>query len=133
MPHLGAWAILPSGILGFLVGGLWYGPLFGKAWAAARGMTAQMRQGANMALIFGLTFLLNLFASAVLFHVMNHIGVDNIHMALMVAGGAALGFIIPAMAVNYLFSRLSLKLFLIDAGYWLVIYHLMGLLLFYLR
>ncbi len=47
-------------------------------------------------------------------------------------GGAALGFIIPAMAVNYLFSRLSLKLFLIDAGYWLVIYVLMGVALSYL-
>ncbi len=49
---------------------------------AARGVTAQSaRQGANMALIFGLTFLLNLFSSAVLYHVMEHIGVDNIHIA----------------------------------------------------
>ena len=134
MIHIGAWSILPAGILGFLVGGLWYGPLFGKAWMAARGFTAESaKQGANMALIFGLTFLLNLFSAAVLYHVMEHVGADNIHIAIMIAGGAALGFVIPSMGVNYLFSRMTLKLFLIDAGYWLVIYVLMGLLLFYLR
>jgi hypothetical protein len=33
------------------------------------------------------------------------------------------------MGVNYLFSRMSLRLFLIDAGYWLVIYCLMGAIL----
>ncbi len=129
MIHLGAWAILPAGILGFLVGGLWYGPLLGKAWAAARGLSEEQLKSANMALIFGLTFLLNLFAAAVLVHVLEHTGMTDLHHAIMVAGGAAIGFIIPAMAVNYLFSRLSLKLFLIDAGYWLVIYVLMGALL----
>jgi hypothetical protein len=134
MIHIGAWSILPAAILGFLVGGLWYGPIFGKAWMAARGFTAESaKAGANMALIFGLTFVLNLFSSAVLFHVFEHIGVTGIHLALMVAGGAALGFIIPAIGVNYLFSRMTLKLFLIDAGYWLVIYLAMGLALLYLR
>ncbi len=134
MIHIGAWSILPAAILGFLVGGLWYGPIFGKAWMAARGFTAESaREGANMALIFGLTFVLNLFSSAVLFHVFEHIGVTGIHLALMVAGGAAIGFIIPAIGVNYLFSRMTFRLFLIDAGYWLVIYLCMGLALLYLR
>jgi hypothetical protein len=134
MIHIGAWSILPAAILGFLVGGLWYGPIFGKAWMAARGFTAESaKEGANMALIFGLTFLLNLFSAAVLFHVFEHIGVSGIHTAMMVAGGAAIGFIIPSMGVNYLFSRMTFKLFLIDAGYWLVIYVLMGLALLYLR
>lgn len=130
--HLGIWAALPAAILGFLVGGLWYGPLFGKAWAAARGLGDELKQGAGMALIFGLTFLLNLFSAAVLVHVIAHVGAYGLHNALMVTGGAALGFIIPAMGVNYLFSRLSPKLFLIDAGYWLVIYLLMGVVLHYL-
>jgi hypothetical protein len=45
----------------------------------------------------------------------------------MIASGVALGFIIPAIGVNYLFSRQSLRLFLIDSGYWLAIYTVMGL------
>ena len=134
MIHIGFWSILPAAILGFFVGGLWYGPVFGKAWMAARGFTAESaKQGANMALIFGSTFLLNLFSSAALYHVFEHIGVDGIHMAIMVAGGIAIGFIIPSIGVNYLFSRMTFRLFLIDAGYWLVIYVLMGRALLYLR
>lgn len=134
MMHLGYGAIPIAAVLGFAVGGLWYGPIFGKAWMAARGFTPESaKAGANMALIFGLTFLLNLFSAAVLFHVFEHIGVDGIHLAMMVAGGAALGFIIPAIGVNYLFSRMTFRLFLIDAGYWLVIYIAMGLALLYLR
>ncbi len=39
---------------------------------------------------------------------------------------SALGFIIPALGTNYLFSRASLKLFLIDAGFWLLFYMAMG-------
>ena len=130
---LGLWAILPSGLLGFMVGGLWYGPLFGKAWAAARGLSAEQMRSANMPLIFGLTFLINLFSAAVLYHVMEHVGAWDWHPVMMVAGGAALGFIIPAMGVNYLFARMSFRLFLIDAGYWLAIYLLMGVVLKLLR
>ncbi len=133
MIHLGLWAVLPTAILGFLVGGLWYGPLFGKAWAEARGLGEELKQGANMPLIFGLTFLLNLFSAAVLDHVLTTYGAPGIYLALMISGGIAAGFIVPAMGVNYLFSRLPLKLFLIDAGYWLVIYPLMGLVLALLR
>lgn len=125
--------IVPAAILGFLVGGLWYGPLFGKPWAAARGLGDALKQGANMPLIFGLTFLLNLFSAAVLDHVHNTYGAPDLKLSLLIAFGIALGFIVPAMGVNYLFSRLKLKLFLIDAGYWLVIYVLMGAVLFYLR
>ena len=129
MIHLGAWAILPAAILGFLVGGFWYGPLLGKAWQAARGLSDAQLNSANVALIFGLTFLLNLFSAAALAHVMDFTGLTGLHYGVMIGGVAALGFIIPAMGVNYLFARLPLKLFLIDAGYWLVIYVLMGVLL----
>ena len=44
-----------------------------------------------------------------------------------------MGFIATSFGVNYLFSRLSLRLFLIDAGYWLVVYWVMGVVLQLLR
>lgn len=119
--------VLVASVAGFLVGGLWYGPLFGKAWQAARGLSDEaLKSGANMPLIFGLTFLLNVVSAFVLDHTFGTYGEPDMALSLMIAGGIALGFVIPAMGVNYLFSRMSLKLFLIDAGYWLVIYCLMG-------
>ena len=52
-----------------------------------------------------------------------HLG---LHLAAMIGFGIGLGFIATSIGVNYLFARKSLKLFLIDAGYWTVVYTAMG-------
>lgn len=119
-------AILVAAASGFVIGGIWYGPLFGKAWQAARGLSDDAMKNANMPMVFGLTFVLNLVAAFILDHTLaTYTGLD-MSTKIMVASGVALGFIIPAIGVNYLFSRQSLKLFLIDSGYWLAIYTVMG-------
>lgn len=126
--------IVAAAALGFVVGGLWYGPVFGKVWAAARGLTDEaLKEGFNAPLVFGLVALLNLFSSFILDHVLATYGEPDLHLSMMISGGLALGFILPAMGVNYLFSRLSLKLYAIDAAYWLLVYTLMGAVLFLLR
>ena len=119
-------AVLVAAVAGFVVGGLWYGPLFGKAWMAERGVTPESAKDANMPLIFGTTFVLNLIASFVLDQVFGTYGHPALGLSVMISGGIALAFIVTSIGVNYLFSRMSLKLFLIDAGYWLVIYCVMG-------
>lgn len=119
-------SILVAAVSGFLVGGLWYGPLFGKAWQAARGLSDEAMKNANMPMIFGLTFVLNLFSAFILDHTLSTYGAPGLNLSVMISSGVALGFIVPAIGVNYLFSRQSLRLFMIDAGYWLVIYSVMG-------
>ena len=119
-------SILVAAVSGFLVGGLWYGPVFGKAWQAARGLSDDAMKNANMPMIFGLTFVLNLFSAFILDHTLTTYGAPGLNLSVMISSGVALGFIVPAIGVNYLFSRQSLRLFMIDAGYWLVIYSVMG-------
>ncbi|MBA2459694.1 MAG: DUF1761 family protein, partial [Gemmatimonadales bacterium] len=34
MPNVSLLAVLVATLLGFVLGGLWYGPLFGRAWMA---------------------------------------------------------------------------------------------------
>ena len=119
-------AILVAAVAGFLVGGLWYGPIFGKAWQAARGLSDDAMKNANMPMIFGLTFVLNLFSAFILDHTLSTYGAPGLNLSVMISSGVALGFIVPAIGVKYLFSRQSLRLFMIDAGYWLVIYSVMG-------
>lgn len=126
-------AVFVAAIAGFAVGALWYGPVFGKTWMAERGVTPEDAAKANMPLIFGTAFVLNLIASFVLDHVLGTYGAPDLWLSVMVAGGIALGFIVTSLGVNYLFSRLSLRLFLIDAGYWLVVYCVMGVVLQLLR
>ena len=118
--------ILVAASTGFLVGGLWYGPLFGKAWMAEHRFTeAQLRSG-NMLKIYGLTFAFSVLSAIFLGHLLAFFD-TNARSTLMISIGISLGYIIPAIGINYLFSRKSGRLFAIDAGYWLVFYAAMGL------
>jgi hypothetical protein len=121
-------AILVAAVAGFGVGAVWYSVLFGKAWIEARGLTEEQIRagGGNPAVLFGLTFLLDLLMAFVLDHVLGTYGSTSLGTAAMVAGGTALGFVIPAMAVNYLFQQATMKHFLIDAGHWLAVFLVMG-------
>ena len=119
-------AVLGAALAGFVIGGLWYGPLLGKIWQRESGLTDEAMKDANMARIFGLAFVLNLLAAFILGHVMATYGHPGLHLAAMIGFGVGLGFIATSIGVNYLFGRKSLKLFLIDAGYWTVVYTVMG-------
>lgn len=120
-------AIVLAAVAAFAVGGLWYGVLFGKAWMAALGKSEdELKGGASMPMLFGSTFLLHLFSSFILAHVLRTYGDPGLDVSVMVAGGMALGFVLPAMGINYLFQRASLKLFLIDGAHWLLAYSAMG-------
>ena len=59
-------AVLVVAVSTFVLGGLWYGPLFGKVWMSASGMTEERAAQGNMPKIFGISFLLQLLAAAVL-------------------------------------------------------------------
>lgn len=119
-------AVLGAALSGFLIGGLWYGPVFGKAWQTESGLSDEAMKNASMVQIFGLTFILNLVSSFILGHVMATYGHPGLHVSAMIGFGVGLGFVATSIGVNYLFARKSLKLFLIDGGYWTVVYTVMG-------
>ena len=119
-------AILIAAASGFLVGGIWYGPLFGKAWQRAIGLSDDELESANMIKIFGITFLFSLLSAVFLGHLLAHFDTD-FYRTMMISTGIALGFVAPAIGTNYLYGRKSGKLFAIDAGYWIVFYAAMGL------
>jgi Protein of unknown function (DUF1761) len=119
-------AIFVAAAAGFLVGGLWYGPLFGKAWMAENGFTEEQLKNANMLKIYGLTFAFSVLSAVFLGHLLAFFD-TNTRSTMMISTGIALGYIVPAIGTNYLFARKSGKLFAIDAGYWVVFYAAMGL------
>ena len=119
-------AILVAAASGFLVGGLWYGPLFGKAWMAEHGYSEEDLRKGNMVKIYGLVFAFSVLSALMLGHLFARTGVTEAHIIMMMSIGIALGFIIPALGTNYLFAQKSGKLFAIDAGYWILFYAAMG-------
>jgi MFS family permease len=119
-------ATLLAAVAGFAVGGIWYGPLFSKAWQREVGLSDEEIARSNMLLIFGGTFLLNLIGAFILGHILSTYGRPGLYTSTLVGFGLGLAPIATSIGVNYLFARKSMTLFLIDAGYWVVIYTIMG-------
>jgi hypothetical protein len=113
------WPVLAGAAAFFVVGVIWYGALFGKAWQKAAGLTDQQLEGGNMAVIFGLCFVLEVLIASVLWHLIARTSPAP-HVVMMMALGFAGGIMIPAIAINYLFQRKALALFAIDSGHFLV-------------
>jgi len=60
-------ANLLSALIPLVIGAIWYNPkVFGNAWMKASGMTEEQIRSGNMLVIFGLTYILGLFASLTL-------------------------------------------------------------------
>ncbi len=127
------WAVLIATLSCFVIGWLWYGPLFGKAWMSTVHLTEDEIQQSNMAKTFGLAFLFQLimaFNLAMFFH-----GSPESHEMINAGSGAFYGFltgfgwIFFALAVSSLFEQKSWKYILINGGYWTVTFTVMGTIL----
>jgi hypothetical protein len=125
MPAVSLLATLVATILGFLLGALWYGPLFGRRWMALAGISREQAQrDFNPVVTYGTTFVLGFIASYVLGL---YLGPDP-GRSFAIACGAAAGlcFVATSLATNYLFEGRSLALILINGGYHAVRFTLMG-------
>ena len=112
-------AVLLGALAFFLVGAIWYGVLFSKAWQKAAGMSDEKIQSGNMALIFGLTFLAELVISLTLWHGIARSGASDRAVMMMAVGFGAM-IMVPAIGINYLYLRKTFAHFLIDAGHFIV-------------
>jgi len=113
------WLAIGLGTLAFwLIGALWYGMLFGKAWQAETGVT-EAPKGAAVARVMGLTLLLEFVVVLTLGHMFAFLEPSD-RGKLMIATGFGLAIMTPAIGINYLHQRRSLKLFLIDASHFIV-------------
>jgi hypothetical protein len=117
-------AVLVAAVSTFLLGGLWYGPIFGRSWMAAAGMTEERARQGNMAKVFGLSFLLQLIAALVL---AMFVGPESDAMFGLLAGlSVGLCWVGTAFGVVYLFEQRPFGHWAVNAGYHVVSYTLMG-------
>jgi hypothetical protein len=64
MVHVNFLAVLVASLIPLIIGFVWYNPkVFGSAWMKAADMNKEKMQGANMALVFGLTFVFSFFVA----------------------------------------------------------------------
>ncbi len=127
LSHLHWIAVVVAAIVGFPLGALWYGPLFGRSWMAAAGITKERAQQANMARVYGTTLLLNLVIATSL---AMFIGPEaNLLDGLFAGFMAGFTFVAAAFGISYLFEFRPIKLWLINAGFQVVVFSVMGAIL----
>ncbi len=121
------WAVLAATVLAFVLGGIWYGPVFGKAWLEALGKTEDDIQPSASPFI--ISFFTALLTAVVLAWLIAALAVKGWLGGAVLGLITGVGFIATAMASDSAFCRWSLKLFLIQSGYRVLYSVLMGALL----
>jgi hypothetical protein len=121
-------AVGAASLVGFVVGPLWYGPLFGKAWMASVGIRMEDARKANMGRIYTICLLLQALMAFCLAMFLNapEIGLPEGATYGFLTGA---GWIAPALVINALFEQKSGRYMAINGGYWIVVFTLMGVIL----
>ena len=120
-------AVAVAAVSSFLLGGIWYGPLFKNVWCREAGVDPDPAKGGHPAKVFGgaLVFsLLSAFAFAKLLG-----PAPDMHHAVHMGAMVGFCFVAASFGINYLFANRSFKLWAIDGGYHTLQFTLYGLIL----
>jgi hypothetical protein len=129
------WAIATGAVVSMIIGGIWYGPIFGNTWARIIGADSlteaerkKMQKSAGP--LFVVQFVLTLFQVLVLAHL---IADTKIATGLERSLWIWAAFVIPTLAGTVMWTKQTGKLkwtrFLVQAGYQLIMFIVYGLLL----
>lgn len=118
-------AIVAAATSTFVLGALWYSVVFADPWQRLSGVTdEQLRTGSPRIFVGSALLALVMAASLAAF-------IGSTGLAFGVSAGLAVGitWVAAGLGVNYLFERRSVWLWAINAGYNVVAFGLMGLII----
>ncbi len=117
-------AIIVVSVVTFFLGWLWYGPIFGKAWMNATGLSEDKMGNAAKPMVF--TFILGLGTAIVISLAVE--GFDIVYWPNGLLLGFGLGLALYAFNVcsDYLWESRPMKLLFINAGFRVLSATLMG-------
>jgi Protein of unknown function (DUF1761) len=119
-------AVAVAAVSGFAVGALWYGPLFGKQWRAASGVTPDDVEDTNFLRVYTTTFLMSLVSAFVLDRILQQFHGTTLAAGIRWGFWIWLGFILTVQVADGMFNRANMQLIAIDSGYRLVWVVVMG-------
>ena len=126
MADLNFYAILLAAVSSFMLGGIWYGPLFKDRWCRAAGVDPDKPQG-HPARVFGVSFVLSLIAATVFAWLVGPS--PDLPFAIGMGLAIGLGWVATSFGINYQFAGRPFVLWAIDAGYHTLQFALYGLIL----
>ena len=125
--HVNWLSVLMAAAACFVMGGIWYGPLFGRAWMQGFNLTEDDLNNRSVPKTFGIACLLALITAL---NLEMFLGPQAGLMTGMMAGLlAGIGFVATFLGILYVFEMQSLKIYLINAGYCVITLTVMGMIL----
>jgi len=115
-------AVIGAALSTFVVGGIWYS-VFDKAWSKANGFTKEILKARNMGLVFAISILLSLVMAL---NLALFVGDAGLVFGLIAGFLAGLGWVVPAFGIVALFEKRPLAYLLVNGGYMVVAFILMG-------
>lgn len=124
--HINWFAVVVILILSFALGALWHSVLFKNSWSKDSGSIYNSENHGNPAIIFGLSALMHLIAIVGMSVVLKDC---DAFQGLLAGLAISLVWIATSIGVTYIFVGRTLRLFLIDAGFYVVFLSVAGLIL----
>ena len=113
-------ALIVAAVASFGLGAVWYSPLlFSKAWQKAVGLSDETLQKANMAVVFGSSFVLIFLMDFGLAVILQGHATRDISALSGMLYGLLIGlfFIATSYGINMIYQRKSFTLWAIDSAY----------------
>lgn len=117
--HVSPLAVFYSAIAQWLLGALWYGYVFKARWKSLVGISAGEKPK-NPWFPMVASFVANVVLSMVLAHLIKWSGAMALPRGIYVGAIAWAGFMAPVMFTEHIFERRPVRLFAINAAYWLL-------------
>jgi hypothetical protein len=132
METINYWAVIGAAVINMIIGSLWYGPVFGKAWKRLMGFSDEATKSMSMTPLKAM--ILGTVSALVMAFVFAHIHIHSdiiptqgimtgIHTALWLW----LGFVAPLTLGSVLWEGKSWKLWTLNAGYYFVALLVIGI------
>ena len=123
MTGLNVLAILVATVSAFALGGLWYSVFFGKAWGNASGLDP--RKGYPPGLVYPLAFVFNVLAAGTFGWLLGP--TPELGFALSRGVAVGIGLVAFSFCINYFGAGRKMALLVIDGGFHIVRFALLGL------
>lgn len=134
MPVPDLFPVLFAGISSAFLGFIWYHPrVFGGAWMRLTGLTPEMveRGKRRMHADEILALCTSILAAFVLYSLETKLGIYNVRGAVYLGFSVWAGFVVPVLSGTVLWEQKPISLYIINAGYWLVSFVAMSVILLY--
>jgi len=138
-PNINILAILVAALIPNILGALYYGPLFGKSWLQSMNKTPEEMKHKNEAVVYTTALVMGFIVSFFMNFVMQFVHKDvNEAGELIIAShntfghgalhGAmiAVAFVMPVIVSLGLFHKSGAKNILLNVGFWILSFAMMG-------